>query len=186
MSSPTFSFDFSAIQPLLNRTMQAYDWRLGRLPKDAAQGDIAFKEWAKNQRQRRGLDLMRAMEEPRQAMVRENMAERQMAMQASDRNYARQQERAALLASIRAASELNTPNYLSGYNPFNSSGPVRDHYTYGPYSQGGRGGGGSAGGGPVSDTPPDDWMARNCKSNPFTPGCPRQDQQMWNPYGGGG
>jgi hypothetical protein len=57
MSTP---FDFSGI---LNRATQAMDFRLGRMPTEAAQGDRAYREWLTNQEHNRGQDALKFQEQ---------------------------------------------------------------------------------------------------------------------------
>jgi len=63
MSTP--AFNFASFQPLFDRAAQAVDFRLSRMPTEAAQADRAYKEWLLSKQTERGMDQMRFAEEVR-------------------------------------------------------------------------------------------------------------------------
>jgi hypothetical protein len=173
---PAFNFDFSAFTPLINRTLAAYDFKVGRLPTEAAQGDLAFKEWRKNQEFRRGMDMMSALENYRQARGRETLAERGQDLQ--ERQYG--DERSAEDAFVRGEQQ-RISGLAARYGA--SLGMPRPEVTGAPARLAWRG---RLGGADYRGTQGDDalgntgqkaldsmsWHAQICRVNPSAPGCP--------------
>jgi hypothetical protein len=161
MSTPTFGFDFSQMNPyitgIMDRSMRAADYRLSQMPVEDNLNRRAYAEWLNNNASKRGIA-------EQDANMRKRGFEAEQALQAEARKRAEQEKYVAdqeklkaYLASQGAAQQQ--PDFASG-GGMRGAGVKRDFYTYGPYAFGGRGGGGSSSGAstaPSGFATPEPW-----------------------------